>query len=78
MPKVPDMPDVTEERLAGLLRATPPDSVLRLPHSQRAALADLLDRSRRRQAETLQAAFTASLKHVPFPVRGIVKKILIG
>lgn len=72
------MPDATDERLAGLLGATPPESVLRLPAAQRTAFADLLERSRRRQAETLQAAFTASLKHVPFPVRGLVKKILLG
>ena len=25
-----------------------------------------------------QAAYDASLKHVPFPVRGIVKKVLLG
>jgi hypothetical protein len=49
-----------------------------LPERDRTALADLLATSRRRQAEDLQVALTASLKHVPFPVRGIVRKVLLG
>ena len=38
----------------------------------------LLADSRRRQGKSLEEAFTATLKHVPFPVRGIVKKVLLG
>ncbi|WP_375502945.1 hypothetical protein [uncultured Jatrophihabitans sp.] len=65
-------------RLRTLLDANPPASVLGLPVEARTALADLLEDSRRRQSESLEQAFTATLKHVPFPVRGIVRKVLLG
>jgi len=67
-----------DERLRKLLRTDPPAAVLALPEASRAELADLLEDARRRQDKTLEEAFTASLKHVPFPVRGIVKKVLLG
>lgn len=73
----PTDPDV-DERLQTLLGAPPPPSVRALDPEARAALAELLADSRRRQAQSLQQAFTASLKHVPFPVRGIVKRVLLG
>jgi hypothetical protein len=72
------MPDAVDERLATLLAGEPPASVRALPKRDRAALADLLAESRRRQAEALEESFAASLRHVPFPVRGIVKKVLLG
>lgn len=71
------MPD-PDDRLRTLLDSEPPASVLALDDQARAALADLLDDSRRRQRKSLEEAFTATLKHVPFPVRGIVKKVLLG
>ncbi len=76
---VPDAhePDPSQ-RLRVLLADEPPASVLALGPSERAALVDLLERSRRRQTKSLEEAFTATLKHVPFPVRGIVKKVLMG
>jgi hypothetical protein len=67
-----------DERLRSLLGAAPPASVSDLDPSARAALADLLEDSRRRQSRSLQEAFTAALKHVPFPVRGVVKRVLLG
>jgi hypothetical protein len=67
-----------DERLRNLLGGDPPPSVAELDPSARAALADLLEDSRQRQARILQDAFTAALKHVPFPVRGIAKKVLLG
>ena len=67
-----------DDRLRELLRAEPPAAVLALPEASRVELADLLADARRRQAKTLEEAFTATLKHVPFPVRGIVKKVLLG
>jgi hypothetical protein len=66
------------QRLRTLLCDEPPASVLGLPVAARSALADLLEDSRRRQFESLEQAFTATLKYVPFPVRGIVKKVLLG
>jgi hypothetical protein len=32
--------------------------------------------ARRHQARSLAEAFEATLKHVPFPVRGVVKRVL--
>jgi hypothetical protein len=71
------MPDA-DERLRALLRAEPPASVLALDDGARTALADLIADSRRRQGKSLEEAFAATLKHVPFPIRGIVKKVLLG
>jgi hypothetical protein len=73
-----DAAEAPDEQLRALLSAEPPASVLALPPANRAELSELLETARRRQAEDLKAAFTASLKHVPFPVRGIVKKVLLG
>lgn len=71
------MPD-PDDRLRRLLDSEPPAAVLALDDEARAALADVLADSRRRQGASLEEAFTATLKHVPFPVRGIVKKVLLG
>jgi hypothetical protein len=71
------MPD-PDERLRELLGAEPPGSVTALDVGARSALAELLEDSRRRQTQSLEDAFTAALKQVPFPVRGIVKKVLLG
>ncbi|MGI8678047.1 MAG: hypothetical protein ACR2LX_05045 [Jatrophihabitans sp.] len=65
-------------RLRELLAGDPPASVLALSQTDREALAAVLGESRRAQASSLEQAFTAALKHVPFPVRGIVKKVLTG
>jgi hypothetical protein len=67
-----------DDGLQALLGAPPPASVQALPEADRAALAELLQAARRRQAASLEEAFAAALKHVPFPVRGIVKKVLVG
>jgi hypothetical protein len=71
------MPDPDDD-LRALLGADPPASVTALPAALRAELADVLRDAKRRQARTLEEAFVATLKHVPFPIRGIVKKVLIG
>lgn len=71
------MPDPDDD-LRALLGADPPASVRDLPPAARAELADILREAKQRQARTLEAAFVATLKHVPFPVRGIVKKVLVG
>lgn len=69
------MPD-TDERLRSLLAGEPPQSLLDLDEADRAAFADLLAEARKRQARSINEAFAATLKHVPFPVRGIVKRVL--
>lgn len=70
------MTDV-DHRLQKLLRAMPPSSVLALPVQAREELAQLIVDARRMQTDSLVAAFEATLKHVPFPVRGIVKRVLL-
>ncbi|MBN9619025.1 MAG: hypothetical protein J0H43_04760 [Actinobacteria bacterium] len=67
-----------DQRLRDLLGAEPPASVLALGTDERARLAELLADSRRRQGASLEESFAATLKHVPFPIRGIVKKVLLG
>ena len=80
--RVPLMPDATTPDPAGrlhtLLDGEPPATVLALSDTSLTELAELLEDSRRRQAKSLEQAFAATLKHVPFPVRGIVKKVLMG
>ncbi|MDP9115924.1 MAG: hypothetical protein M3O28_01400 [Actinomycetota bacterium] len=65
-----------EPTLTALLRAQPPDSVLALGPQANADLVQIVRDARRRQARDLAAAFDATMKHVPFPVRVIVKKVL--
>jgi hypothetical protein len=67
-----------DERIRAVLGGDPPASIAALPPDSRTALADVLEDARRRQGQSLAAAFAATLKHVPFPVRGIVKKVLLG
>jgi hypothetical protein len=67
---------MSDPQLRGLLGADPPDSVLALDAAARQDLADEITAALRRQARDLQAAYDASMRHVPFPVRGIVKKVL--
>jgi hypothetical protein len=72
-----DVPEA-DEQLRDILGADPPASVLALDDEARAALAEVLRDSKRRQTRALEESFTATLRHVPFPVRGIVKRVLLG
>jgi hypothetical protein len=71
------MPD-PDTRLVGLLGGAPPASVRALSDSARESLADAIQDARDRQGESLDRAFAATLRHVPFPLRGMVKKMLLG
>ena len=66
------------ERLERLLGAPPPAAVRDLPEPARTEFAALLEDARRRQAATLAEAFQATLRHVPFPLRKIASKVLLG
>ena len=66
------------ERLRQLLGADPPAGALALPPDAQGELADLIAEARRRQSRSLEEAFAATLRHVPFPVRGLVRKVLLG
>jgi hypothetical protein len=67
-----------DERLRRLLGSEPPARVRELPEAARTQLADVVEDARRRQAASLEEAFGATLRHVPFPLRAIVKKVLLG
>jgi hypothetical protein len=67
-----------DDQLRRLLGAEPPGAVLELDVPARTALAALLQDSRQRQTRSLEESFGATLKHVPFPLRKIVKRVLLG
>lgn len=69
---------MSDPRLAQLLGAEPPPSIAALSDADQARLVDIVAGARKKQARDLAESFEAALKHVPFPVRGIVKKTLLG
>jgi hypothetical protein len=71
------MPDV-DARLRELLDADPPESVTALPEAARAELAAVIAEAKARQRASLAESFDATLRHVPFPARRLVKKALLG
>jgi hypothetical protein len=66
------------DELRQLLGADPPAGVAALPAADRERLAAVISSARRRQGEDLAASFDATLKHVPFPLRAVVKRMLLG
>jgi hypothetical protein len=64
--------------LTELLGTPLPTGIEALPDPARAELVDVIRAARRKQAADLEAAFHATLKHIPFPLRGVVKKALMG
>ncbi|HEY2296261.1 MAG TPA: hypothetical protein VGH43_00930 [Jatrophihabitans sp.] len=66
------------ESLEELLGAAPPAGVAALPEADRERLVAVIKAARRRQAADLEASFHATVKHIPFPLRGVVKKALLG
>lgn len=74
----------TEERmtepahLVELLGGEPPPGVAALPAADRAVLAEVIGAAQREQDEALAAAFYATLRHLPFPLRVVVRKVLFG
>jgi hypothetical protein len=67
-----------DDELVRLLGTQPPESISALNGPARAELVAVLRESRQRQQRGLEDAFATALRHVPFPVRGIVKKVLLG
>lgn len=65
-----------DQSLSELLGTDPPATVLALEAATRADLLEVILAARRQQSRSLAEAFEATLKHVPFPVRGVVKKVL--
>lgn len=67
-----------DKALREALGAEPPAAILALDAPTRADLAAVVADARLQQARSLAAAFDVTLKHVPFPLRSVVKKVLGG
>ena len=67
-----------DTELRTLLDADPPASVSALDETARAELVAVITEAKQRQRSGLAEAFEATLRHVPFPARKLVKKILLG
>ncbi|HZY75352.1 MAG TPA: hypothetical protein VFE40_03470 [Jatrophihabitantaceae bacterium] len=63
--------------LRALLAEDPPASVSALPPDVQQQLADAIADARRRQSADLQRSFEATLRHVPFALRGLVKRVVL-
>ncbi len=66
------------EQLRAALGDEPPPAVRDLDEATLAQLTELVAEARREQARSLEEAFAATVKQVPFPVRGVVRKMLFG
>jgi len=67
----------TDPRLVQLLGAEPPAGITALSDTDQAKVVDLIAGARKKQSRDLAESFEAALKHVPFPIRGLVKKTLL-
>jgi hypothetical protein len=70
------MPD-PEPTLSTVLGTEPPPSVAALPAAVQQQLADAIVAARRQQSADVQHSFEATLRHVPFALRGIVKRVVL-
>jgi DNA-binding IclR family transcriptional regulator len=64
--------------LEHLLGAPLPAAVARLPKADLARLTEQITAARRRQAKVVDDAVRTAVTGVPLPVRGIVRKALLG
>ena len=64
--------------LADVLGADPPPALAALSELDQQRLAEVITAARARQAADLAASFEATLRHVPFPLRGVVRRVLLG
>ncbi|MFN2562940.1 MAG: hypothetical protein ABR571_16815, partial [Jatrophihabitans sp.] len=60
------------------LGASPPETVAALASDVLERLANQIDVARRRQAEVMAESVRVAVEGVPLPVRGIVRKALLG
>ena len=64
--------------LAAALGRRPPESLAALPAAALDDLARAVHRARATQAEHLTGALESALKVAPRPVRGLLRKLLVG
>lgn len=67
-----------ERSIAQVLGVQPPASVAALPAEVLDRLARQVEAARRKQARTMAESVDVAVKGVPLPVRGIVRKTLLG
>lgn len=67
-----------QKSLQDVLGAEPPPGVQALAPEVQERLAALVDDARRRQARLMASSVETAIKGVPLPVRGVVKKALLG
>jgi len=73
------LPCVTaQDDLAKALGAAPPESVSTLPAATLTRLAEQIDTAKKRQDADLATSVQVAIDGVPFAVRGIVRKALLG
>jgi hypothetical protein len=70
--------DAALAELKRLLRATPPREVAALPADALRDLSTAVRQARERQADELLAALDTGLKLAPRPLRGVLRKVLVG
>lgn len=68
----------TQDELTRALGAPPPDSVSALPAATRTRLAEQVEAAKKRQDADLEKSVKVAIDGVPFAVRGIVRKALLG
>ena len=66
------------DELANALGGVPPESVAKLPAATLSRLAGQIDAAKKRQDADLEKQVQVAIDGVPFAVRGIVRKALLG
>ena len=69
---------MSPDPLTVLLGDEPPATVLALPDEARERLVALVATARERQQRLADESVTTALRSVPLPVRGVVRKALLG
>ena len=65
-----------DARLRALLGTDPPAGIAALAAPERAQLAEFIEAARGRQRHGLQSSFAVAMRHVPFPLRPVVRRVL--
>ncbi|RNL77781.1 hypothetical protein [Nocardioides marmorisolisilvae] len=67
-----------KDELTKALGAAPPEAVATLPAATLTRLAEQIDAAKARQDADLEKSVKVAIDGVPFAVRGIVRKALLG
>ena len=68
----------SDDKLTAVLGAAPPASVTALPAAARDRLADQVVAAKEQLERDTEASVATAIAGVPFAVRGLVKKALLG